>query len=90
MAINNEQMKAGRFLKLHRARRMFRFIAANLTAGNSVQITTYTKSTVYKAKHVDMFKLKGASVWVQRGKTWDCIDLCHIRALGDAGKLVTA
>ena len=88
--MTNEQMKAGRFLKLHKARRMFRFIVANLEAGNSVSLTTYTRSVNYKAKHKAMFKLAGSSVYVQRGKNWDCIDLCRVTAFGDADKLVAA
>jgi hypothetical protein len=86
--MTNEQMKAGRFLKLAKARRMFRFITSNLEAGNSVSLTTATRSTNYKAKHKDMFKLAGASVYVQRGKNWDCIDYCRVTAFGDEAKLV--
>jgi hypothetical protein len=86
--MNNEQMKAGRFLALHKARRMFRFITANLAAGNDIQLTTYTRSTVYKTKHAAMFKLSGRSVYVQRGKSWDCINSVHVRALGEVGKLI--
>lgn len=88
--MTNEQMKAGRFLALHKARRMFRFIVANLEAGNSVSITTYTKSTNYKAKHIAMFKIVGKDVFVQRGKSWDCINLCKITAFGDANNLKAA
>jgi hypothetical protein len=88
--MTNDQMNAGRFLALHKARRMFRFITANLAAGNTVQITTYTKSVCYKPAHKEMFKLRGRDVLVQRGKSWDCINLCHVRALGDVKKLVAA
>jgi hypothetical protein len=88
--MTNEQMKPGRFLKLHKARRMFRFILGNLDAGNSVSLTTYTRSVNYKAKHRAMFKLVGSSVYVQRGKAWDCIDGCRITAFGDTNKLVPA
>jgi hypothetical protein len=88
--MTNEQMKVGRFLALHKARRMFRFITANLAAGNEIQLTTSTRSTIYKAKHIDMFRIKGSSVYVQRGKAWDCINYTHVRALGDVNKLVAA
>lgn len=89
--MTNEQMKAGRFLKLQKGRKMFRFILANLEAGNSVSLTTYTRSVNYKAKHKDMFKLGASgSVYVQRGKAWDCIDGSKITAFGDADKLVAA
>lgn len=88
--MTNEQMKPGRFLALHKARRMFRFIVRNLEAGNSVSVTTYTKSTNYKAKHKDMFKIVGKDVFVQRGKSWDCINGCKITAFGDASNLKAA
>lgn len=88
--MTNIEMKAGRFLALHTARRMFRFIATNLDAGNSVSVTTYTRSVNYKAKHRAMFKIVGRDVLVQRGKAWDCINLCKITAFGDADKLVAA
>lgn len=88
--MTNEQMKAGRYLAQHKARRMFRFIMANLDAGNSVSVTTYTRSVNYKPKHKDMFRLRGSDVLVQRGKSWDCINLCKITAFGDADNLKAA
>lgn len=46
----------------------------------AVQITTYTKSTVYGPKHVGMFKVgKSGSPLVQRGKHWDDISGCKIQ-----------
>lgn len=88
--MTNAQMTIGRFLALHKARRMFRFILANLDAGNSVSVTTYTRSVNYKPKHRAMFKLRGRDVLVQRGKAWDCINLCKITAFGDVAALVAA
>jgi hypothetical protein len=89
--MTNDQMKAGRFLKLAKGRKMFRFILANLEAGNSVSVTTYTRSVNYKAEHKTMFKLGvSGSVYVQRGKNWDCIDLCRITAFGDSANLKAA
>lgn len=88
--MTNEQMKSGRFLALHKARRMFGFIIANLEACNSVSITTYTRSVNYKPKHKGMFKIVGRDVLVQRGKSWDCINLCKITAFGDAANLKAA
>lgn len=88
--MTNEQMKSGRFLALHKARRMFRFILANLDAGNTVSVTTYTRSVNYKPKHRAMFKIVGRDVLVQRGKSWDCINLCRITAFGDAANLKAA
>ncbi len=89
--MTNAQMKAGRFLALHKARRMFCFIISNLDAGNSVSVTTYTRSVNYKTKHRAMFKIVGRDVFVQRGRSWDCINGCRITAFGaDAAKLVAA
>ena len=88
--MTNEQMKAGRFLAIHKARRMFRFILANLDAGNSVSVTTCTRSVNYKPKHRAMFKIVGKDVLVRRGKSWDCINLCKITAFGDAANLKAA
>lgn len=88
--MTNAQMTAGRFLALHKARRMFRFIVSNLDAGNSVSLTTYTRSTNYKAKHRAMFKIVGKDVFVQRGKSWDCINGVKVTAFGDAANLKAA
>lgn len=88
--MTNDQMKAGRFLSIHKARRMFRFIISNLEAGNSVSLTTYTRSTNYKPKHKAMFKIVGRDVFVQRGKSWDCINGTKITAFGDASNLKAA
>jgi hypothetical protein len=86
--MTNEQMIAGRFLALHKARRRFAFIVRNLEAGNTVSLTTATRSTNYKPKHKDMFKIVGRDVYVQRGKSWDCINYTKVTAFGDADKLV--
>ncbi len=88
--MTNAQMTAGRFLALHKARRMFRFIMVNLEAGNSVSLTTYTRSTNYKVKHKGMFKIVGKDVFVQRGKSWDCINGCKVTAFGDVANLKAA
>lgn len=50
-----------------------------LRAGLRVQVTTYLKSTVYDGRHLAMFKATEKSLYVQRGKNWDCIDYCGIR-----------
>jgi hypothetical protein len=88
--MTNEQMKPGRILSLHKARRMFRFIVSNLDAGNSVSVTTYTRSVNYKSKHKAMFKIVGKDVFVQRGKSWDCINGCRITAFGDVSSNMIA
>lgn len=72
--MTNEQMTKGRFLRWHKARRRIAEIKANLAAGRIVQLTTYTKAIRYNAKHAEMFKATKNGAFVQRGKSWDCID----------------
>lgn len=72
--MTNEQMKAGRFLRWHKARQKVAFIQQHLAAGRTVQITTATRAVRYKPAHVDCFKATKAGAYVQRGKSWDCID----------------
>lgn len=39
-----------------------------------VQVTTYAKSILYKRQHAEMFKTgKDGLLYVQRGKSWDCL-----------------
>jgi hypothetical protein len=78
--MTNEQMKPSRFLRLHRARRIVRFIRENLAAGHIVQITNHLRAVRYNAKHIGMFKATKSGAYVQRGKAWDCIDYCDVRA----------
>jgi len=78
--MTNDQMKAGRFLRFYKARRRINFIRENLAAGNIVQITTSLKAVRYNKKHIDMFKATKTGAYVQRGKAWDCIDYCDVRA----------
>ena len=78
--MTNDQMKLGRFLRFHNARVLVAKIQAALEAGAIVQLTTYTKATRYKAQHAGMFKATKAGAWVQRGKSWDCIDGCKVTA----------
>jgi hypothetical protein len=75
MTLTNEQMIAGRFLRTHKGRKLFNHIQATFATGLRVQISTYTKATLYGPKHAGMFKLaKNGDVFVQRGKNWDCIN----------------
>ena len=80
MSLTNSQMTAGQFLRYARARQRVAWIKAQLAAGRIVQLATYTKATNYNARHVDMFKATKAGAFVQRGKSWDCIDLCELRS----------
>ena len=49
-------------------------IRNHLLSGGAVQITTYLRSTVYKTKHADMFRIgNSGALYVQRGENLDCI-----------------
>lgn len=78
--LTNDQMKAGRYAKWARARKKVAWINEQLKAGKTVQLTTYTRATRYTAKHAAMFKATRTGAYVQRGKAWDCIDGCDLRA----------
>jgi hypothetical protein len=54
-------------------------IMETLKAGGAVIVATYTKATQYDARHIEYFKLSGKSLYVRRGKHWDCIDYCALR-----------
>jgi hypothetical protein len=77
--MTNAEMIPNRFLKVHQARSRYRSIVAHLQAGGSVQLVTYTRATQYGPKHLGFFKISGSSIYVQRGKSWDCIDFTPIR-----------
>lgn len=79
--MTNEQMKPGRFAKWAKMRRMFSFIVDNLNAGNRIQVTTYTRSTVYTKKHVGLFTCGKTGVYVVSGKSKVDVSLAGIRAL---------
>lgn len=77
--LTNDEMKAGRFLKIHKGRKRFNAIQSHLASGGSVLVGTATKSTKFQPKHSDMIRIgKSGSVYVQRGKSWDCIDFAGV------------
>ncbi len=43
-------------------------ISAHLRSGGVVQLTTYTRSTVYEKKHADWFTQEGDKVYVRAGR----------------------
>lgn len=74
MTLANDQMKAGRFLKLHNGRRTFARITNPLKAGKRIVIGTATRATQYGPKHLGMFTLSASGdVYVARGKRKDCL-----------------
>lgn len=76
--LTNDQMKAGRFIRFHKARKLVKAINAHLEAGRTVQFTTYTTALRLTRKHIGMLKATKSGVYVQRGKSWDCVDGCKI------------
>ena len=77
--MTNAQMKPGRFLRFHQARRKVAIIKAHLAAGGAVVVATCTKATTYRAKHAETFRATRSGVVVQRGKSWDSIEYCTIQ-----------
>ena len=76
----NHQMKAGRFLRWHKARQTMRWIEARWAEGRTVYITTYARSTAIKAKNAECLQAGRDGVYMRRGKHWDCINGCQITA----------
>ena len=42
---------------------------AHLSAGGRVQVTTYTRSTIYSPKHSGMFHARNNTLYVKHGKS---------------------
>lgn len=75
--MTNQEMKAGRFLKLARGRRIMRAADAVWNAGGVVVIATCTRRTEIKAKSRECIRMGASgSVYMRRGKHWDCVDGC--------------
>lgn len=80
MAITNDEMKAGRFEKLARGRKLLARMDACWTAGGFVRVGTATRYTDYKSKHRDMIKMgKSGSLFAQSGRNWNCLDFCSFQ-----------
>lgn len=78
--LTNEQMVAGRFAKLAKGRRLLRRMNACWDAGGFVRIGTATRYSDLKPKHREMVRLgKTGSLYMQRGKSYDCIDYCSFQ-----------
>jgi hypothetical protein len=78
--ISNSKMTAGRFLRWYIARKKLAWIKAHLEAGRTVQVSTVTRATRFKHKHIDMLKASKTGLYMQSGKTWVCIDFTDICA----------
>lgn len=80
MAMSNDQMKAGRFAKLARGRKLITRMNACWDRGGFVRVGTATRYTDYKVKHREMVSMgKSGSLFVAAGKRLDCIDFCSIQ-----------
>lgn len=77
--LSNEQMKANRFARWHKARKAVAEIKSHLVAGRTVQVTTNLRATRYAAKHAEMFVAKKDGVYVQHGKGLVFIGWANIR-----------
>jgi hypothetical protein len=78
--MTNAEMLPNRFLRLANGRKLYSQITSHLAQGGAVQVCTYLKATQLEAKHLNMLKMDSrGSVYLQRGKHWDCIDHCAIR-----------
>lgn len=71
--MSNDQMVAGRFLKLQKGRNKMRWIEQALASGRKVYIRTHLKTT--KCSRFDQFKMDSkGNVYSQHGNRWDCIN----------------
>jgi hypothetical protein len=77
--MDNSEMKANRFYRWAEARRKHREIVQHLQNGGRVIIPTYTRATVYKREHVEMFKATKSGLFVQSGRRWNCLNFSNIR-----------
>jgi hypothetical protein len=83
--LSNDKMRPNRFLNWHMARKRIAWIKAQLALGAKVRISTHLKSTIYSAKHADLFCATKTGAMVQQGRKLVCIDWCDIRAIHDLG-----
>ena len=73
------KMTPNRFGKMMEYKKLYNNIKAEISKGLSIQITTYTNSKIYSK--IEQFKLGKNGVYVQRGKSWDCITGASIRSI---------
>lgn len=76
-SLTNDRMKAGRYLRRHRARVLHARIQAHLAKGGCVLVATCLKSWIHRDP--DQFQRRRDGVYVRRGQQWDCINHCSLR-----------
>jgi len=75
--LTNDQMKANRFLKLAKGRKLYARMNETWNKGGIVTIGTCTRGYEIKAKARELVILgKSGSLYLQKGKSRDCIDFC--------------
>lgn len=47
----------------------------HLASGGVVQVTTYLRSTLYTRKHAGWFEQRNGSLYVRRGRKFDCLSI---------------
>lgn len=78
--ISNDQMRANRYGRWAKARKLVSEIQNTLSNGGYVVVATCTKATQYDSRHVTMFKATQHGAYVQnRSGKWNCIDYCNFR-----------
>jgi hypothetical protein len=77
--MNNSHMRPNRFFQWQQYKKRFAEIQAHLGKGGSVLIPTCTKATLYRPKHAGMFKVTRSGLFVQRGKSFECLNFSAIR-----------
>lgn len=79
--MSNDKMVKNRYGRWAAARKRINWIVTQLSDGKTVYVVTHMNATAYTLKHVAMFKATNTGAYVQRGRGWDCIDFCGLRAV---------
>lgn len=78
--MTNDQMKEGRFLKLHRGRKVVARMNACWDVGGFVRIGTARTYCDVKPRSRALITMGAdGSLYMARGKYRDCIDFCSIQ-----------
>lgn len=72
-------MQPNRFLQWQQYKKRFAEIHTHLKKGGTVLIPTCTKATLYRPEHTGMFKVTRSGLFVQRGKSFECLNFSTIR-----------
>jgi ABC-type transport system involved in cytochrome c biogenesis ATPase subunit len=59
--------------------KLFADIQQHLAKGGSVLVATHYKTKLLRPQHQDRIKLVRGSIYIARGKQWDCADYCNFR-----------